>query len=152
MNIEFNMENITPFRGGPALIPAGTYAVKIVREEAQNGALVFEYLITGGEYSGARLRDWLTFDYNSAAAQELAKRKLKAIAVAVGVPNPRNTQELFNRPFYVDVSQKKTKNKEGREVTRNSIDGYAPFEEPPAAPNYQARAPQRNAEPEPFWN
>lgn len=61
-------------------------------------------------YHGRELRDFLTLEHSNAQTVQIAKAKLKELAVAVAHPNPNRVNdslELHNIPVYAYVSTHK---------------------------------------------
>lgn len=140
MRINFNYQQTQAFTGLNPVVPAGEYLVKIVGEEdaplkSGNGsALVFDYQILDGPFSGKNVSEWLNLNHTSEKARGVAQSKIKSIGDALGLANIVDTRELHNRPFKIKVSLVEYNGSQ-----RNQIDGYATAN---AAPQYVAQTPQ----------
>ena len=121
-------------------LPAGKYPAMITDSElkdtkARNGQyLQLTFQVLDGEYRGRFLWARLNLDNPNATAVKIARAELSAICRAVGVLQPRDSQELHNRPLVVKVKCKKQK--ESDEIT-NELCGY---ESPAAAAGQPTQA------------
>lgn len=115
-------------------IPAGKYQVVLIdcsdKTPAKSGngfflKLTFE--VISGEYKGRKLFQNYNLWHTNAQAQEIARREIKALKIAVGLPGARNPQELFNLPCTAKV---KLVAASGDYDARNEIRGFMPKESP----------------------
>lgn len=168
MRINWNLNETQAFGASTPIFQPGEYLVEIVSEQEnqplKNGrgtALVLEYKVLEGNYSGQLMRDWLNVGHIDQTTREIAQRRIKAICEAVGLSTITDTRQMFNRPFYVVVSLSEFN---GRQ--RNSIDDYRPanvqtsfahnqpttFQAVPAQqPQQAAQQFQPQANNGPFW-
>lgn len=153
MRINFDLQNTQEYVGGGSFIfPQGDYVVEIVSEEenvrlksGKGTALLFEYQVMEGPYRGQRYRDWINLGHENEQTRELARRRLKSIGNAVGLPVFGDTRELHRRPFTIAVTKS---TRDGKD--QNNIEAYRPVlvEEQPtseAAPS----APRQPSQPQP---
>lgn len=156
----FNAELVQP-GGGYEVIPAGEYRailVDSVMENTKSGSGQFLKLsiqIIDGPHSGVVLFDRLNLVNANPKAVEIAQRTLSAICHAVGVLQVQDSAQLHNRPLVIRVNYKEGGEPDGKGGVygpSNEIKQYkaistgAPQQQAapvqPAAPAYQAPAPQ----------
>ena len=111
--LNFNSENFAPI-GDFSPLPIGEYLCTITSSEKKqtnpkDGRVQSSYInltltIQDGEYKGRKLFHGLHIDNPSVEAAEIAKRTLSAICAITGVPRPKMTEELHDKPFVVKVS------------------------------------------------
>lgn len=90
-------------------IPTGEYQALIVesdmkptkKNDGQFLELVHE--ITEGDFKGRKVWANLNLDNPSAKAVEIANRQMASIREATGVANPRDSQDLHNKPMLIRV-------------------------------------------------
>jgi hypothetical protein len=108
-------------------IPAGWYkAVITASEEKPTKAQTGSYLqmtveIIEGEYAGRKVTERLNLNNPNSTAVDIAQRTLSAICRAVGVMTPRDSSDLHDKPFMVQV---KVKPGDGQYGPNNDISGY----------------------------
>ena len=153
--LNFNAEEI-PSSDFEA-IPAGTYEAVITDSrmkptKAGNGAyLELDLEIISGDHKGRRLWDRLNLDNPNKQAVEIAQRSLAQICRAVDVLQPRDSEELHDKPLLVRVSTR-TMN-DG--TPGNEVKGYMavsrtqPAAAPQTAPAWQAQQQAPKAQPAP---
>ena len=98
-------------QGGNVVIPAGWYRVALVEDEAQSKGwgtgLSMQFQIIEGDYKERRIFDYLCIRHaTSEKAEEIARAKLKALAIAAGAPDPNNvpdTSVLYGKPVMMEV-------------------------------------------------
>jgi hypothetical protein len=80
-------------------------------------------ILSEGPGKGKRIYEGLNYQHPNDQTREIAQQTLKAICKAVGNPGPRDTAELHNKPFGINV---KVKTEEYNGVVRgvNQIRGY----------------------------
>lgn len=87
-------------------VPDGKYPVMMTNYEAKQGQkgeyLNAEFQIIEGEYKGRKFFDRY-FVNGSDTAIRIAHSKMSAIAVAVGVENLKNLDQIVNKPFTCKV-------------------------------------------------
>jgi hypothetical protein len=124
-------------------LPAGWYKAVITESlekptKAQTGSyLQMTVEIIEGQYQGRKVIERLNLNNPNGTAVEIAQRTLSAICRAVGVMTPRDSSDLHDKPFMVQV---KVKPGEGAYGPSNEIGGYvgvkggaAPAAQPAAA-------------------
>jgi hypothetical protein len=127
-------------------IPAGWYkAVFTASEEKPTKAQTGSYLqltaeVIEGEHRGRKLIERLNLNNPNSTAVEIAQRTLSAICRATGVMTPRDSSDLHDKPFMVQV---KVKPGDGNYGPSNEIGGYeaASGGAPTAAPAASAATP-----------
>lgn len=144
----FNASNYDPMETFEA-IPAGDYvAIATDSEQKPTKAGTGSYLqitweIIEGEFKGRKLWSRLNLENTNVTAVEIAQRELATICRAVGVLQPRDSEELHGKPVTLKVGVEKRKDND--EMT-NRIKGYsavggngsatpAPAAAAPAAPS-----------------
>ena len=121
------------------VIPAGEYPAILVESEkkpTKDGTgerLNLKFQILSGPHQNRTLYDGLNTHNKSEAAQKIGRSQLKALCVAVNVPDPKVSEELHNKPLMIKVAVGKDQNGN----PRNEIKGYkarvvptAPAKEP----------------------
>lgn len=95
------------------LVPAGDYRAIVTKSEmkpTKDGTgkrLNVTLQITGGQYQNRTLFDGFNVVNNSAQAQEISRAQLKALCIAVNVPDPQTSEQLHNKPLMIKVGIKK---------------------------------------------
>lgn len=91
------------------LLPTGEYVARIIDSDMKptkdnNGHyLELTYEVTEGPLKGRKHWERLNLDSQNADAVAIANRQFASIREATGVPNPRDSQELHNRPHTIRV-------------------------------------------------
>lgn len=104
-------------RGGRKMIEPGWYRCMLVEDEAKpyswGTGLAMQFQIIEGEYENQRVFDFLCVRHaKSEQAEQIARAKLKAFAIAAGAKNPddvSDTSVLFNKPVMIEVYRDKQK-------------------------------------------
>lgn len=102
-------------KGNYTPLPKGKYLACITSSETkQTKAGNGEYLsltieVLEGEYKGRKLFETLLLDHPSESAVEIAKKKLSQICYAIGNLTPKESEELHDKPFLVDVGIRNNK-------------------------------------------
>ncbi|MDD3588357.1 MAG: DUF669 domain-containing protein [Thermoguttaceae bacterium] len=110
------------------IVPAGKYVVEITASstketKAKNGSyLELEMTILEGEYKGNKLWDRLCLNHVNVKTQRIAQANLSAICHAVNVLQPRDSIDLHNLPFTVNV---KIRENEATGEQYNEVRGYS---------------------------
>lgn len=134
-NDVFNYDdtNLEPAQALEA-IPAGKYQVVLVdcsdKTPTRAGTgfyLKFTFEVISGEYKGRKIFQSYNLWHTNSQTQEIARREVKALKVAVGLPDAKNPQELFNLPCTAKV---KLIPAEGEYDAKNEIKGFTPKESP----------------------
>jgi len=118
-----NHEPVTSFDP----LPADWYKCVITdTEERQTKAMDGSYLqltieVIEGPFSGRKVFDRLNLNNKNQTAVEIAQRALASICRAVEVPNPKNSDELRDKPLMVKVSVRPAEN--GYDAS-NDVKGY----------------------------
>jgi hypothetical protein len=108
-------------------IPAAWYKAVFTESiekptKAQTGSyLQMTAEIIEGEYQGRKLIERLNLNNPNSTAVEIAQRTLSAICRATGVMTPRDSSDLHDKPFMVQV---KVKPGDGNYGPSNEIGGY----------------------------
>jgi hypothetical protein len=108
-------------------IPAGWYkAVFTASEEKPTKAQTGSYLqltaeVIEGEHRGRKLIERLNLNNPNSTAVEIAQRTLSAICRATGVMTPRDSSDLHDKPFMVQVKVKPGDSNYG---PSNEVGGY----------------------------
>lgn len=139
--------------GGYELFPAGLYPAMMVSASKKptkdgNGAfLECTYQITEGEMAGKKYTSRMNLWNQSAQTVDIAKRELKSLKVALGLPDTEGRTELFmHKPVILNVGVKPRKDKPmENENNLIAIEPYggAPVQQAPAGYAPQQYAPQQ---------
>lgn len=122
----FDANAVEP-NAGFGLMPRGEYDAVIVSSErkatkAGDGHyLSFEFQVLSGEYQNRKLWANLNLWNKNDKAVQIAKGDLSAICRAIGVPTPKDSSELHNKPLKLSVAIKKNNQTDEDE---NRIVGY----------------------------
>jgi len=125
--LNFNAEEYEPM-GSFEPLPVGEYTVVIESSEKKPAStgkgeyLQLVYNVVDGEYQGRKLFDRLNIVNDSDQAQTIARRALSSICRAIGIMNPKNSEELHDKPFVVKVGIRPAKGEYG---PSNKITEYA---------------------------
>lgn len=128
-------------------IPVGWYKAVITESEekptkAQTGSyLQMTIEVIEGEYQGRKVTERLNLNNPNGTAVEIAQRTLSSICRAVGVMTPRDSNDLHDKPFMVQV---KVKPGDGQYGPSNEIGGYEAVQggaAPAAAPAAASSVP-----------
>lgn len=117
------------------VIPAGEYPAILVESEekpTKDGTgkrLNLKFQILNGQYQNRTLYGGINTHNKSDAAQKIGRSQLKALCVAVNVPDPKLSEELHNKPLMIKVAVGKDQNGN----PRNEIKGYKARVVPAAA-------------------
>lgn len=107
----FDSTEVDPDAGFDA-IPAGNYLAVITASEwkttknADGRYLKLTFQLLEGQFKGRNLWVNLNLENKSEQAVNIAKANLSAICRAVGVPHPKDSQELHTLPMVLKVKQK----------------------------------------------
>ena len=106
--LNFNANEIDPSQPFE-LLPPGEYTVIIESSEMKDTKkgtgeyLELVYRVLDEKHNGRKLWDRLNIINANTTAQEIAQRSLSAICHAVNVLNPKDSEELHDKPFIVKV-------------------------------------------------
>lgn len=122
---------------GFEVIPAGEYPAIVAKSEmkpTKDGTgqrLNLTLQILSGQYQNRIVFDGLNVKNRSAQAEQIGRSQLKALCVAVNVPDPKASEELHGKPFTLKVKIGKDQNGN----PRNEVAGYKARlqQTPPAA-------------------
>ncbi|CAK9015901.1 Putative DNA repair helicase RadD, partial [Durusdinium trenchii] len=130
-------------------IPAGEYAFIAEKEELKNSQanpsnryIAVQFSILEGPHAGRKIFGNFNMWNSNETAQRLGRAEFKSLCQAVGVPSPKNTVEILNRPFYATVKHEKRRDT-GELQDRLDPSSYrsitsqasgTPSASPPAAP------------------
>jgi len=110
--------------------PAGTYLCKITDSSYEQNSLQTGWMvkytaeILQGEYAGKKIFQQLNIVHQSAKAQQIANEEFATLCRALGRPNPQDTVELHNIPFYMTVRVVPATE---QYRAKNEPTGYAPY-------------------------
>ncbi len=118
-----NLSNVTEEeveragRGARKMIEPGWYRCALVEDEAKayswGTGLSMQFQIIEGEYENQRVFDFLCVSHaQSEQAEQIARAKLKALAIAAGAKNPddmTDTSVLYGKPVMIEVFRDKQK-------------------------------------------
>ncbi len=87
-----------------ALIPVGEYPCMIVKSELKASKTGGEFLlleidVIEGQYQGRKVFSRLNLVNSNPVAVKIARNELAKICLAVGVTDPKDSQDLHNIPF-----------------------------------------------------
>ena len=99
-------------------LPDGSYPVSIdycdVRDtKKMNGEMLhLEFMVTGDNFQGRKLFDNLLFKHENPTAVEMGKKKIAALARAIGLEKFKlnESRAFLNKPLVVEVTTKKGTN------------------------------------------
>lgn len=112
------------------VLPKGDYLAVITDSEmkptkAGDGEyLQLSFQVLEGDYRGQILWDRLNIKNKNETATKIANSCLTSICLAVGVPAPKKSEELHNKPLIIKVSVEERNDRPGEH--RNVIKGYLP--------------------------
>jgi hypothetical protein len=116
------------------IVPAGEYIAIIEASDFINNKkgsgqiLKLTYQIIDGPKKGARLFEVLNLVNESEQAQNIAKRTLNSIGLAVGISHIKDSEQLHNIPMIIDVRVKGDENSDyGKQ---NQIKKHLPYGQP----------------------
>ena len=107
--LNFNSDEVEPI-GSFEPLPVGDYLVVISASEKKptktgmGEYLQLTYDVIDGEYKGRKLFDRLNIRNENETAQAIAQASLSAICHVTGVPRPKDSEELHDKPFIVRVA------------------------------------------------
>lgn len=111
---------------GFEVIPAGEYPAIVTKSEmkpTKDGTgqrLNLTLQILSGQYQNRIVFDGLNVKNKSSQAEQIGRSQLKALCVAVNVPDPKSSEELHSKPFTLKVKIGKDQNGN----PRNEVAGY----------------------------
>ena len=121
-------------------LPPGNYPVSIdycdVRDtKKMNGEMLhLEFLVTEGNWQGRKLFDNLLFKHENPTAVEMGKKKIAALARAIGLEKFKlnESRAFLNKPLVVDIEIKKGTDgyADSNEITKCLAYQDAPQSEP----------------------
>lgn len=112
-------------QGDIGKLPSGEYVAQIVESDMKptNGNtghyLELTYVVTEGPLSGRKHWERLNLDNPNAKTVEIANRQFASLRDAVGVANPRDSQELHYKPHVIRIEFSPA----GSEITYGSKKG-----------------------------
>ncbi len=95
--------------GNSVLIPKGKYPAVILNSELKNTSsgdgkrLVFQIMITKGEYEGTEFTEGLNVVNNNEEAVKIAYQTIANMGKALSLSNVRDSSELHNKPLVIGV-------------------------------------------------
>jgi len=140
---------------GLEAVPAGEYLV-IVEEsdylENKSGTgmiLKLTYQIIDGPFKGMKIFDNMNLQHVNKQTEAIARQSLNSLGVAVGISNIKDSSQLHNIPFKIDVRVKESEDY-GKQ---NSIRKYMAVEgkSAPAANVNAAAAPAQSTPAKKPW-
>lgn len=145
--INFNAAEVAPAVAADPL-PAGDYVAMIVdsdmkmTKKGDGQYLDLAFQICDGPFNGRYVWAKLNVENQSEIAQRIGQAELSAICHAVGVMQPRNSEDLHNRPLVIRVKYVPEK---GNYSAKNEIKGYKRLDGAPQAVAAPAQAAQVSA-------
>lgn len=146
----FNANEVEPNTGFDA-IPPGKYKVVIEATEEKatkngNGSYIqFTLVVVEGEYANRKLWDRLNLNNPNEKAVQIARGTLSAICRAVGITQPKDTEQLHDIPLIARVGYAKPDPNDPNGEKRNEIKGYeeakGTLQTAKPVPQQQAAAP-----------
>lgn len=145
----FDATTVEPATGGISAKPPGVYNVMITDSEDKptknfdsTGNTFLQLSLTiidDGPYKGEFFIHRLNLNNQNQQAVDIARRELSAICHAIGVLQPRDSQELHNRPLTITVAMDKNEGKYNEvkkfeQYKPQGITGTAPAPQQQAAP------------------
>jgi len=109
----FNATAYDPTFAGGGGLPAGKHPVTVTNgkltptKNNDGGMMILTLTAYDGPNKGASMDLRLNLHNKSAVAVEIANRQLAAVCACVGVPGFQQTEELYNKPFIVEVAPQK---------------------------------------------
>ena len=140
----FDAEQVDPASDFDPL-PAGKYLATITGSEMkptkkQDGEyLELTFQVVDGEHKGRLLWSRLNLDNKNETAVKIAKGELSAICRAVGVMQPKDSQDLHNLPLLLTVKCKK------REDTGDIVNEVRGYNKKEVAAGQPQQAPGKKA-------
>lgn len=144
-------------KGASGPLPAGWYRCALVEDEAQpkpwGVGLSMQFQILDGEHENRRIFDYLCVRHTtSQQAEEIARAKLKAFAIAAGSKAPdnmRDTAPYYGKPVMVEVyrsrDDEKYADEDGKKARIGSFKSVAEYR----AEHGSAPVPNNSPAPEP---
>ena len=123
-------------------VPASEYPVIIedsdyVDNKAGTGRILkLTYQIIDGPMKGRKIFENLNLENANPQAEQIARKALNSICMAVGIPYVQDTAQLHSIPFMITVKMKDSPEYGLQNVIRKhySIDGSTPTTAPATAP------------------
>ena len=118
------------------VVPAGTYLAVIEdsdyaeNKQGTGKILSLKYQIIDGPLKGRKLFENLNIENKSPQAEIIARKALNSIGLAVGVLQVKDSADLHNIPFYIDVKVKESE----KYGMQNSISKHTAKGQPVSAP------------------
>lgn len=140
----FNAANFEPATKSYDLLPDGWYQAMIIDSEVKpTKAGTGHYLqmtieVTDGEHAGRYVWDRLNLDNPNETAVAIAQETLAQICHAVGVLDPKETEELHHKPMEVRVGIQPAK---GQYNESNIVKGYRAAQDAPKKEAAAKKAP-----------
>jgi len=102
--------------GGYEVYPAGLYNAMLIsaskKATAKNDGMYIEcvYQFIDGDYNGKKFTSRMNLWNQNSQAVDIAKRELKSLRAAVGLPDTEsNLQQFINKPLVLNISAKARK-------------------------------------------
>lgn len=118
-------------------LPEGSYTVVITESELKatksgDGQYIKTTMqVVDGEQKGRLIWGSYNIKHPNPETVRIATRQLADVCQAVGVPRPKNSGELHNKPFVIDVKVEERKDSPGE--YQNRIKKYRPCGAAPAS-------------------
>jgi hypothetical protein len=111
------------------VLPVGKYKAIITGAEltdnrAGNGTLLVLTLeVIEGQFKGVSFRDNINYRHPDSTTQRIAlERKARIGVILLGTPNPKDTNDILNKPLIIDV-----KHTSNGDKTYNNVKQYYPL-------------------------
>jgi hypothetical protein len=129
VQLNFDATQVDPNKAFEPL-PPGKYPVQIINSEKRltkngDGSYIrLELEVIEGEHRGRKLWDNLNLENKNQQAVDIAFRTLSAICHAVGILQPKDTDQLHFRAMTATV---KVRPAQGQYDAQNEVKGYEPL-------------------------
>jgi hypothetical protein len=142
--IQFDANTVAPDTGTPTTVPRGRYSVVMTKAElapTKNGAgklVNMEHTIMQGDFAGNIIKSNINWENPSASCQRIGRSQFSAICHATGVIAVQDLQQLYNKPFGIEVENDGRYNNINRYM---SLDTMAELPPMGVAPEPRAQTP-----------
>jgi hypothetical protein len=156
-SLNLNVEEEAKDAEGGGSLPLGKHLVVVTASEvketkAGNGLrLAYNIQCIEGECEGVSMASGFNIEHSNPEAARIGRAQLAQLCLAVGVTNPKNSEELHDKPVWVTIKPNRKDNKP--EVGRfDAYEGAAQASKHVAAKPAPAPAPTAAAaKPVPPW-
>ncbi len=137
------------------ILPQGWYMVAITKDEqrdckdGQSKGLNLEMTVLDGNFKGRKVFNWLNLWHVKQKVKAISEREFATICRAVNIINPRNSEQLQNVPFGIELKHKKSSYSGEMEAIIKAYCSEKEFTSK-ASTNPAPTAPATNNEPAPW--